>query len=61
VKKPDWQPSVEQTEILAKYTEWRGDPQRTNMKGLHEHTLKMSKGGSKMFCELGNKDSNCSN
>jgi hypothetical protein len=43
------------TEQLAKYTEWRKDPQAENLKGLHEHVLRMGKGGSKMFCEIGKK------
>jgi len=54
-EKPDWQPAVNRAEMLAKYTEWRGDPQRINLKGLHDHTIKMSKGGSKTFCEMGKK------
>lgn len=54
-EKPDWQPAIEQAEILAKYTEWRSDPQRTNIKGLHDHTVKMSKSTNKTFCELGKK------
>lgn len=54
-EKPNWLPVIERTEVLAKYTEWRGDPQRTNIKGLHDHAVKMGKGGSKMFCELGKK------
>ena len=52
---PDWTPSVILAERLARYTEWRGDPQRTNIKGLLSHTERMSKGGSKTFCELGKK------
>jgi hypothetical protein len=40
---------------LAKYTEWRQDPQAENIKGLHAHVVRMGKGGSKTFCELGRK------
>lgn len=40
---------------LSRYTEWRQDPQSENIKGLHSHTVRMSKGGSKTFCELGKK------
>jgi hypothetical protein len=40
---------------LAKYTEWRQDPQATNLRGLEKHVERMSKGGSKTFCELGKK------
>ncbi|NBX51324.1 hypothetical protein EBT25_15710 [bacterium] len=52
---PDWKAASKEAALLAKYTEWRGDPQRTNIKGLHDHVVKMSKGGSKTFCELGKK------
>lgn len=52
---PDWTSANTLAERLARYTEWRGDPQRSNIKGLYEHTQKMSKGGSKTFCELGKK------
>lgn len=40
---------------LARYTEWRQDPQAENIKGLHAHTVRMGKGGSKTFCEMGRK------
>jgi hypothetical protein len=40
---------------LAKYTEWRQDPQATNLRGLEKHVERMSKGGSKTFCEIGKK------
>jgi len=42
-------------EQLALYTEFRKDPQATNMRGLAQHTAKMAQGGSKVFCELGKK------
>ena len=57
-EKPDWSKAMTESRILALYTEWRGDPQRTNIKGLYEHTMKMNKGGSKVFCELGKKTAN---
>jgi hypothetical protein len=52
---PSWNTVSPITEQLAKYTEWRKDPQAENLKGLHEHVLRMSKGGSKVFCEIGKK------
>lgn len=52
---PDWKAASNEAALLAKYTEYREDPQRKNIKGLYDHTIKMSKGGSKMFCELGKK------
>lgn len=54
-EKPDWNPAIAEAEMLSKYTEYRGDPQRKNIKGLYEHTVRMNKGGSKTFCELGKK------
>lgn len=54
-EKPDWIFVSQSTEHLAKYTEWRGDPQLENIKGLDAHIKRMEKGGSKMFCELGKK------
>lgn len=52
---PDWSSASKEAAILMNYTEWRGDPQRINIKGLYDHTVKMGKGGSKVFCELGKK------
>ena len=52
---PSWNTVSPITEQLAKYSEWRKDPQAENLKGLHEHVLRMGKGGSKMFCEIGKK------
>jgi hypothetical protein len=54
-EKADWTQAVDLSTKLARYTDWRGDPQVTNLKGLQAHTERMSKGGSKMFCELGKK------
>ena len=54
-ERPTWaevHPIVEQ---LAKYSEWRHDPQATNLRGLEKHVDRMSKGGSKVFCEIGKK------
>jgi len=53
--KPDWSKPVELSHHLARYVEWRKDPQADNLKGLASHTERMSHGGSKMFCELGKK------
>ena len=52
---PTWITVAPITEQLAKYTEWRKDPQAANLKGLHAHVERMSKGGSKTFCEIGKK------
>lgn len=54
-EKPDWSQAVLLSERLARYTEWRNDPQKDNMKGLYNHTQKMASGGSKTFCEIGKK------
>lgn len=50
---PDWTAIEQYSESLAKYSEWRNDPQAENIKGLHLHAQRMTKGGSKTFCELG--------
>lgn len=52
---PDWGVMEMSSAHLAKYTEWRQDPQAENIKGLHAHVMRMGKGGSKTFCELGKK------
>jgi hypothetical protein len=52
---PDWSKAKESAAQVARYAEWRGDPQRENLKGLLAHTERMSRGGSKTFCELGKK------
>jgi hypothetical protein len=54
-EKADWAHSNNLAEQLARYTEWRKDPQSENMRGLQKHTERMSKGGSKTFCEIGKK------
>jgi hypothetical protein len=54
-ERPDWAIAHSATEQLAQYAEWRNDPQTTNLKGLLAHTERMSRGGSKVFCELGKK------
>jgi len=56
-EKPDWSQVTKVSEQLEKYTEWRKDPQPENIKGLHSHYVRMGKGGSKTFCELGKKTS----
>jgi hypothetical protein len=53
--KPDWAESHKAAEQLARYAEWRKDPQAENLKGLNAHVERMSKGGSKVFCEIGKK------
>ena len=52
---PNWTAAQDNAEALARYAEWRNDPQVTNLKGLFAHTQRMAKGGSKTFCELGKK------
>lgn len=52
---PDWNTAVINAEILAQSAKWRGDPQAENFAGLHQHVLKLQKGGSKTFCELGKR------
>lgn len=54
-EKPTWDAVAPITLQLQKYTEWRQDPQAENLAGLHKHVERMSKGGSKVFCELGKK------
>lgn len=51
----NWQPVADAAEQLARYAEWRRDPQATNLRGLQQHAIKMSQGGSRIFCELGKK------
>jgi hypothetical protein len=52
---PSWNNVSPITEQLSRYAEWRKDPQLENLKGLHSHVERMSKGGSKTFCEIGKK------
>jgi hypothetical protein len=52
---PTWKEVEPITAQLARYAEWRGDPQTENLKGLNAHVERMAKGGSKMFCEIGKK------
>ena len=56
-EKPDWSTAMARSEELAKYTRLRKDPQADNLDGLFKHVTKMSKGGSKVFCEIGKKTS----
>ncbi len=50
-----WNDVVVPAEHLARLAEFRNDPQAKNLRGLADHAVRMSKGGSKMFCELGKK------
>lgn len=52
---PAWNNIAPRAEQLAKYAEWRRDPQAENLRGLQKHIDRMSQGGSKGFCELGKK------
>ena len=54
-EKPDWAVAQVEATKLARYTEWRSDPQRENIKGLAAHTERMAKSTNKVFCELGKK------
>lgn len=54
-EQPDWTTAQQAAEQLAEYAEWRHDPQAENLKGLQAHTDRMSRGGSRVFCELGKK------
>ena len=51
----NWSKVIVQTELMAMYVSWREDPQQDNIVGLHNHVIKMSNGGSKVFCEIGKK------
>ena len=53
--KPTWAEVHPIAEQLAKYTEWRQDPQAANLRGLEKHVERMGKGGSKTFCDIGKK------
>ena len=53
--RPDWHVVADASEQLARYAEWRRDPQAINLRGLQQHAAKMSQGGSRIFCELGKK------
>ena len=52
---PNWSASIDAATRVARLSEWRGDPQATNLKGLQAHTERMSRGGSRVFCDLGKK------
>lgn len=53
--RPNWQPAMQQSQALSRYTAWRNDPQADNLAGLHKHVERMNQGGSKTFCELGKR------
>ena len=52
---PTWAAFSVDTEKLARYAEWRNDPQAANLRGLQKHVDRMSQGGSKILCEIGKK------
>ena len=54
-EKQSWAEVHTIAEQLATYTEWRKDPQATNLRGLEKHVDRMNQGVSKTFCELGKK------
>lgn len=53
-----WAETVLPAQRLWMLADFRGDPQTENLHGLMEHTKRMSKGGSKMFCEIGKNTAN---
>jgi hypothetical protein len=54
-EKSDWSAAMNISEQLAKNATWREDPQAENLKGLYQHTVKMSTSGNKTFCEFGKR------
>ena len=48
-----WTDVILPSQKLWMLADFREDPQSENLHGLLEHAKKMSKGGSKMFCEIG--------
>jgi hypothetical protein len=50
-----WKETVLPAQHLYLLADFRSDPQNENLKGLWDHTKRMSQGGSKMFCEIGKK------
>jgi len=51
----NWSGAMAAAEQVARYAEWRGDPQAENLRALHKHLEKLSQGGSPEFCELGKR------
>jgi hypothetical protein len=52
---PSWDEVKKNVGVLALYTEYRNDPQRTNIAGLRDHIEKLSNNANKTFCELGKR------
>lgn len=52
---PNWTSVEVAAEKLARYSEWRKDPQSENMRGLQKHITKLSQNTNKVFCDLGKK------
>lgn len=52
---PQWALTQLAGERLARYAEWRHDPQADNLRGLQKHLKRMEAGGSKTFCEIGKR------
>lgn len=48
-----WQSLILDAERLARYAEWRRDPQAENLRGLEKHIEKLSSSSSPAFCEIG--------
>lgn len=52
---PRWISSLYVVEELERYTEWRGDPQHTNIKQLQAHLHKLDKSKNPVFCKIGQR------
>lgn len=52
---PVWDKLIPSSDHVARYAEWRKDPQATNLRGLTTHLENLSKDKNKIFCELGKK------
>lgn len=50
---PMWAQLVLDSERLARYAEWRSDPQAANLRGLRNHLERLNQGGSRSYCEIG--------
>ena len=53
-----WKDVVLPSQKLYMLANFREDPQSENLQGLWEHAKRMTKGGSKMFCEIGKNTAN---
>lgn len=56
--KPDWTSTLATTKQLARYADWRQDPQAENLTGLQRHVERIAISTNTTFCELGKKTAN---